>query len=70
MLDANGVPHYTELITKNPDGLSIVNAIARYAPAGFAPRLVNDQYYWNEIMLYDQQSWCTPAQAPRTWISK
>lgn len=28
--DAKGVPHYTELITNNPDGLSMVNAIAKY----------------------------------------
>jgi putative aldouronate transport system substrate-binding protein len=59
--DENGVPKYTELITQNPDGLSIVNSIAHYTIGGITPRLVNDSYYWEAVMAYDQQRMVYPT---------
>jgi putative aldouronate transport system substrate-binding protein len=59
--DNNGVPQYTELITKNPDGLSLVNAIAKYAIGGMAPRMLNDQYYWSAVMATEQQRMVYPT---------
>lgn len=59
--DSNGVPHYTDLITNNPDGLSMVNAIAKYSLGGMAPRLVNDKHYWTAVMKYDQQKMVYPT---------
>ncbi|MDW7655919.1 MAG: extracellular solute-binding protein [Bacillota bacterium] len=59
--DDKGVPHYTELITKNPDGLSLVNAIAKYAIGGMGPRMLNDQYYWSAVMATEQQRMVYPT---------
>ena len=52
--DDQGVPHYTEMITEAED-LSLVQAIAKYTMGGIAPRMVNDIYYWDAVMSYDQQ---------------
>lgn len=52
--DEKGVPHYTDMITK-AENLSLVQAIAKYTMGGIAPRMVNDVYYWDAVMSYDQQ---------------
>ena len=52
--DDQGVPHYTEMIT-DAENLSLVQAIAKYTMGGIAPRMVNDLYYWDAVMSFDQQ---------------
>lgn len=51
----NGQPVYTELITKNPDKLSMVNALAKYCMAGFGFAAYYALPYWNQIMSFPQQ---------------
>ena len=58
--DSNGVAHYTDLITK-AEGLSLVQAIAKYCIGGIMPRMVNDKYYWDAVMSYDQQRMVYPT---------
>lgn len=57
----NGKPVYTEYITKNPDKLPLVQAIAKHAPAGIGPRMVNDGRYWEQVMLFPQQKLVFPT---------
>lgn len=52
--DDQGVPHYTEMVT-DAENLSLVQAIAKYTMGGIAPRMVNDLYYWDAVMSFDQQ---------------
>lgn len=54
----NGKPVYTELVTKNPDKLSLVQAIAKYSLGGVSPRMVNDVNYWEQVMQFPQQKTC------------
>ena len=51
----NGKYKYTELITKNPDGLPLDRAAAKYMPVGTAARLFQDLRYWEQMMTYDNQ---------------
>jgi putative aldouronate transport system substrate-binding protein len=53
----NGFPTYTELVTKNPDGLSVVNALSKYAADGAGGRMwVQDARYWQQMMSLDAQT--------------
>ncbi len=61
--DDQGVPHYTEMITE-AENLSLVQAIAKYTMGGIAPRMVNDIYYWDAVMSYDQQRMVYDAVSP------
>ncbi len=58
--DENGVPQYTDLITK-AENLSSVQAIAKYTLGGIAPRMVNDTNYWNAVMTTEQQRLVYPT---------
>lgn len=52
----DGFPKYTELITNNPDGLSIVYALCKYAPDGGGGRFWRqDSRYWQQMMALPQQ---------------
>jgi putative aldouronate transport system substrate-binding protein len=51
----NGTYVFTDLITKNPDGLPLDRAISKYTPAGTACRLYQDPRYWAQMMAYDNQ---------------
>ena len=52
----NGFPQYTDLIMKNPDGLSVVNALSKYAPDGGSGRAWRqDSRYWQQMMALPQQ---------------
>ena len=51
----NGEPVYTEMITKNPDGLSMVNALAKNCMAGFGFAAYYPLSYWNQVMSFPQQ---------------
>lgn len=64
-LDDQGVPHYTELIT-NAEGLSQVQAIAKYTIGGISPRPVNDAYYWEAVMATEQQRRVYPTVSVAT----
>ena len=71
-----GVPKYTDLIMKNPDGLSFDQALSKYTSAGIVPRLYQDPNYWSQAMQYPAQlegmkiletgdlSRCLPALTP------
>ncbi len=59
-VDDKGVAHYTDLITK-AEGLSLVQAIAKYCIGGIMPRMVNDANYWDAVMSYDQQRMVWPT---------
>lgn len=63
--DENGTPHYTELIT-NAEGLSQVQAIAKYSLGGISPRMTNDAYYWEAVMSTDQQRLVYPTVSVST----
>jgi putative aldouronate transport system substrate-binding protein len=51
----NGKYLFTDLITKNPDGLPLDRAISKYTPAGTACRLYQDPRYWEQMMAYENQ---------------
>lgn len=60
--DADGTPKYTDLITNNPDGLTMNQAKEKYLGSGFAAAsidtstYINDQYYSTE-RLEAQTAW-------------
>jgi putative aldouronate transport system substrate-binding protein len=52
----NGYPKYTDLVMKNPDGLSVVNALSKYAPDGGGGRAWRqDSRYWEQMMAIPEQ---------------
>lgn len=51
----DGIPKYTEKVTKNEEGLSLVQSIAKYTIGGIQPRMINDINYWDAVMTYPQQ---------------
>ena len=52
----DGFPKYTDEIMKNPDGLSVVNALSKYAPDGGGGRFWRqDSRYWQQMMALPQQ---------------
>jgi len=52
----NGYPKYTDLIMKNPDGLSVVNALSKYAPDGGGGRTWRqDSRDWEQMMAIPEQ---------------
>lgn len=51
----DSVPRYTEKITKNTEGLSLVQSIAKYTIGGIQPRMINDINYWDAVMTFPQQ---------------
>ena len=51
----NGEYVYTDLITNNPDGLPLDQAICKYTPAGASCRLFQDHRYWVQMMTYPNQ---------------
>ena len=54
--DENGYPRYTELITKNPDGLAMSQAMAKYFRANVgAPGFSNAPEYLEQYYEYDGQ---------------
>lgn len=58
----DGYPTYTELITKNPDGLSMSGAMARYIQAYNAGPFVQDVRYMEQYAARPQQQ-----AAIKTW---
>ena len=58
----DGYPTYTELITKNPDGLSMSGAMARYIQAYNAGPFVQDARYMEQYAARPQQQ-----AAIKTW---
>lgn len=55
----NNVPKYTELITKNPDGLSMSQALGQYVLAGSgALGFVQDEGYIEQYYSYPEQIAC------------
>lgn len=51
----SGEAKYTDLITNNPDGLPLDQAICHYTPAGASARLFQDSRYWDQMMTFDNQ---------------
>jgi putative aldouronate transport system substrate-binding protein len=52
----NGFPKYTDLVMKNPEGLSVVNALSKYAPDGGMGRFwKQDSRYWEQMMSFPEQ---------------
>lgn len=51
----DGVPTYTDLITHNPDGLSLSAAIASYTRANYSGPFVQDEAYINQYYALDSQ---------------
>lgn len=51
----DGIPTYTDLITHNPDGLSLSAAIASYTRANYSGPFVQDEAYINQYYALDSQ---------------
>jgi len=51
----DGKPVYTELITNNPDGLSLANALARYSTATGSDAIKQDLNYFLQTLSLPQQ---------------
>ena len=58
----DGIPTYTDVITNNPNGLSVSNAIAHYAMAASSFSMIQSIDYFNQTLIYDQQK-----TAVRAW---
>lgn len=50
-----GDPVYTDLVTKNPDGLSIAAALASYTKANYSGPFVQDERYIEQYYALDSQ---------------
>lgn len=50
-----GYPRYTDVIMKNPQGLGVIDAIARYAPAAFSGPIVQDRRYFEQTLSWPEQ---------------
>ena len=57
----DGKPVYTELITSNPEGLSVVNALGKYTNAGFGLMPIVDADYFGQVFAFQQQHEVFPA---------
>lgn len=55
-------PKYTENITKNPDGLSFAEAMAKYARACYNGPFVQDKRYFEQYTPFESQ-----LEAVKTW---
>ena len=51
----NGVPTYTDLILKNPDGLSIAHAMSKYIRANYNAPMIQSGYYADGYFQLDSQ---------------
>lgn len=52
----DGIPTYTEAITKDPDGLPLADAMGKYFRATYpSPGFINDINYYNQYYTYPQQ---------------
>ncbi len=58
----DGYPKYTDLILKNPDGLPITQAMAKYFIANWSGPIVQDKRYMEQYYVLDQQK-----QANKNW---
>jgi len=54
--NVDGYPKYTELITKNPDGIAMAQAMGKYLRANVAaPGISNDERYLEQYYEFPQQ---------------
>ena len=51
----DGYPKYTELITNNPDGLSMQHAMSQYMASAYGGPFVQDKRYFEQYMPYEEQ---------------
>lgn len=51
----NGYPKYTDIITKNPEGLPLANALSKYCPATYNGIMNQDKRYFEQTLNYPQQ---------------
>lgn len=51
----DGFPKYTEYIVNNPDGLPMVQAMARYMRSNYAGPMIQDGRYFDQYMQYPAQ---------------
>ena len=61
----NGQPVYTDIIKKNPNGLSIGDPLARYAPSIIDQPMIQDPRYITQMFVYPQQE-----TAVENWIKE
>lgn len=59
--DENGDPHYTELVTNNPDGLAMNFARELYAAptGGYMYNMQTVYSLWNDAQLSSAELWCS-----------
>jgi len=58
----DGYPTYTDLIKKNPDGLSMANSLAQYCRSCFSGPFIQDRRYQEQYLQYSEQ-----VEALKTW---
>lgn len=58
----DGYPKYTEIITNNPNGLSMGQAIAMYARSSHGGSFIQDRRYMEQYMQFPEQ-----VEAIKTW---
>lgn len=51
----DGYPKYTELITNNPDGLSMMHSMSRYMASAYGGPFIQDKRYFEQYMPYEEQ---------------
>ena len=51
----NGYPKYKELITNNPDGLSMMHSMSRYMASTYGGPFIQDKRYFEQYMPYEEQ---------------
>lgn len=59
----DGYPYYTDLITHNPDGLSMVHALGQYTMAGYSGPFIQNKGYIEQYYSMNQQK-----NALNTWV--
>ena len=51
----DGYPKYTELITNNPDNLTMQHAMGRYMASAYGGPFIQDKRYYEQYLPYEEQ---------------
>lgn len=68
--NSSGNPIYTDVILKNPNGLSISDAMGKYVTAATDSPIVQDPAYLSQILIYPQQKASVEAWKKDAYLDK
>lgn len=51
----DGYPQYTDLVLKNPEGLTVQNALSQYTAVAYGGPFIQDARYYEQYLPYEEQ---------------